>query len=58
MLKKYAVEANILFGKIDQIKDIPFGMLFLEVSGEPDQIEKALKYVQDHNVEMEVISNA
>ncbi len=57
MIKNFAVEANILFGKIDQIKEIPFGMLFLEISGEPVQIAGALDYIKEHNVEMEVISN-
>jgi|LSQX01.2.fsa_nt_gb D-methionine transport system ATP-binding protein len=57
LLRSCEVEANILFGKIDQIKDIPFGMLLLEITGEPDQIQKALKFMRNLDVEMEVISN-
>lgn len=57
LLRQYEVEANILFGKIDQIKDIPFGMLLLEISGEPDQIQGALGYIKNLDVEMEVITN-
>lgn len=57
MLRKFSVEANILFGKIDQIKDIPFGVLLVEICGLPDQVEKAIAYMNEQGVETEVVTN-
>jgi D-methionine transport system ATP-binding protein len=57
MLHKFSVEANILFGKIDQIKDTPFGMLLVEICGPPDQVDQAIAYMNEQGVEMEVATN-
>lgn len=57
MLHKFAVEANILFGRIDQIKNIPFGILLVEICGAPDQVEQAIAYMSEQGVEMEVAAN-
>jgi len=57
MLRTCDVQANILFGRIDQIKSIPFGVLLLEVSGEPEEIERCMRFIADQQVEMEVIAN-
>lgn len=56
-LRNYEIAVNILFGKIDHMKDIPFGMLVVEISGEPEQVSAALEYMDHHGVEMEVYSN-
>ena len=52
MLRQYSVEANILFGKIDQMKDIPFGMLLIELRGE--QTEAAQDYLEAQDIDVEV----
>lgn len=57
MLQRFSIEANILFGKIDQMKDIPFGMLLVELSGSPDQVDQAYQFILDQDVELEVVSN-
>ena len=56
MIRKYSVDANILFGKIDQMKDIPFGMLLVELSGSPEHIQDAIHFLQAQDVELEVLS--
>lgn len=55
LVKKYDVNANILYGNIDRIKDTPFGYLTLELSGHPDQLEAALAYLQNNGQEVEVL---
>ena len=56
MVRQYSVDANILFGKIDQMKDIPFGMLLVELSGSPEHIQDAVRFLQEQDVELEVLS--
>lgn len=57
MIKKYEVDANILYGNIDRIKDTPFGYLTLELTGPADQIDEALLYLKSHGLEVEVINH-
>jgi len=57
MIKKYDVDANILYGNIDRIKDTPFGYLTLELTGPADQIDEALSYLKSHGLEVEVINH-
>jgi len=57
MVKRHPVNANILFGRIDQMKDIPFGMLLLEISGEADLVDQAVNYLQSQDVEVEVFQD-
>lgn len=58
MIKKYDLDANILYGNIDRIKDTPFGYLTLELTGTPDQVEQGLVYLNGHGLEVEVIDHA
>lgn len=56
MLRRFEVNANILFGKIDQMKDIPFGMLLVELSGDVQQVNQALDFLRSQDVELEVFT--
>ena len=55
LAQKYQVQANIIFGNVDILKDKPIGKLVVILSGEAQNMEKALQYIQARNVEMEVI---
>jgi len=57
LLKNYDVTVNILFGKIDQMKSVPFGMLLVEMRGEAQRLNEALLFIREHDVEMEVFMN-
>lgn len=57
LIKKFDVDANILFGNIDRIKDTPFGYLTLELSGTADQIAGGLDYLHQQGLEVEVLEN-
>ncbi|MBE3587030.1 MAG: methionine ABC transporter ATP-binding protein [Thermoanaerobacteraceae bacterium] len=57
MIQKYGIHANILFGKIDQIKNTPFGTLTLELLGPPEDISKAIDFLQNQHLTIEVLDN-
>lgn len=56
MIRTYQIDVNILFGRIDQMKTTPFGMLLVELSGGPAQLADAIKFLQNNQVEVEVLS--
>lgn len=55
MLKKYDVEANILLGSVDNLKNTIVGNLIVQLIGEGDEIHKAIGYLRENEVECEVI---
>lgn len=55
MVKKFDVDVSILYGNIDQLKDMPFGTLIIEVSGTKTGIQNALDYLRAQNLKTEVI---
>lgn len=54
MLRRFPIHANILFGRIDKMKDIPFGMLLVELSGDTTIVDEAVAYLHEQDVEVEV----
>ena len=57
MIRKYGIAANILYGNIDRIKDIPFGNLTLELSGPSRVLQDAMDYLRSRGLEIEVLNN-
>lgn len=55
MVKRFDVDVSILYGNIDQLKDVPFGTLIIEISGTQDGIQNALEYLHKQNLKTEVI---
>ena len=55
MIRKCGVDANILYGTIDHIQGVPYGMLVLELSGEPGARGAALSYLRNFNLGLDVI---
>lgn len=53
--RKFAVNANIIFGNLEVVEGATIGGLVVILSGEPKNIEDALTYLRNHNVELEVI---
>jgi len=58
MIRRYDLDVNIIYGNIDRIKDTPFGNLTLEVLGHPDLLQRALAYLRNQGLEIEVLRNA
>lgn len=52
----FQVEANILFGNVEILQDVPVGTLLLTLSGLPGKINQAITYLQTNDVSVETIS--
>jgi D-methionine transport system ATP-binding protein len=55
MIKNFDIEANILYGNIDRVKDVAFGNLTLELIGIPDIINNSINYLKQNGLEIEVL---
>jgi D-methionine transport system ATP-binding protein len=55
LIKHYGVDVNIISGKVDYLKDMPYGTLLIEIIGDKDGITKSLAYIRDAKVKDEVI---
>lgn len=57
IVKEFGVDANILYGNIDHIRDIPFGTLVVELTGPNGSVEKAMNYLVSKGLGIEVLNN-
>lgn len=55
MIKKYDVDANILHGNIDRVKDVPFGHLTLEIIGTKSGVDQSMNFLQNNGLDIEVL---
>ena len=58
LVKKFEVDANILYGNIDHIQDAPYGALVVELKGKNGGALDALNYLTQLGLEVEVIEDA
>jgi D-methionine transport system ATP-binding protein len=56
MIRQHDIDANILSGRIDQMKGKPFGMLFVELTGQCGQVNQAISFLKENQVEVEVVN--
>jgi D-methionine transport system ATP-binding protein len=56
MIRSFNVTINILQGKISQTQDGPYGALFVHVDGEQTEVEKAISFIKEKQVKVEVIN--
>lgn len=55
MIRTLDVDANILYGNIDRVKDVPFGNLILELIGTEETVSLAMAYLMNNGLEIEVL---
>lgn len=55
IIKSFDIDVNILSGSIDTLQSTNVGHLILELIGEEREVEKALKHLENENVNVEVI---
>ncbi|NMB24728.1 MAG: methionine ABC transporter ATP-binding protein [Firmicutes bacterium] len=55
LMQRFPVVVNILFGRIDHIKDTPFGTLVVELSGGDQALEDAKVYLAQQDLQVEVL---
>ena len=51
----YHIECSIIFGNIEVIQNEPIGTMIIVLTGEGEDIKKALQYCKDNHVDVEVI---
>ncbi|MBR4840685.1 MAG: ATP-binding cassette domain-containing protein [Paludibacteraceae bacterium] len=56
VVKHYAVDVNILHGKIEYISDKPFGILIVQLIGAQEELDKSLDYLRKNTYRTEVIN--
>jgi D-methionine transport system ATP-binding protein len=57
MLKSSGIRANILHGKIEYIGDRPLGTFIMEVTGDAQEIEEAVRFLAERGCGVEVMAN-
>lgn len=55
--RKFNVDANIIFGNVEIIKDAPLGGLIIVIGGKEENIINSINYLEEQNVEVEVIKD-
>ncbi|MBE3575801.1 MAG: methionine ABC transporter ATP-binding protein [Firmicutes bacterium] len=55
MVRRFDVDANILYGQIDHIGRTPYGTLVVEVTGSQDAVEAALGHLAQGGLQVEVL---
>jgi len=55
VVKKYDVNANILFGNIDHIQGVPFGTLVVQFEGKNGTADRALGHLRELGLDVEVM---
>ncbi|MBM7704721.1 methionine ABC transporter ATP-binding protein [Metabacillus iocasae] len=55
-LQAFKVKGNILHGKIEYIQSVPLGIFIMELIGQPDEVEKTIRYLHERTNELEVMS--
>lgn len=58
VFQRFKVKGNILHGKIEYIQDIPLGIFIMEVSGDKQELERAIAYIASRTKNLEVIDDA
>ena len=53
--RKFNVDASIIFGNVEVLKNLPFGKLVITLSGTLENIEHAIAYFQQAGIDTEVI---
>ncbi|MCL1949176.1 MAG: ATP-binding cassette domain-containing protein [Turicibacter sp.] len=55
LYSNYQVTANILYGNIEILQDVPIGKMIVVLSGESRQRKKALEYLKENGVEVNIL---
>lgn len=53
--KAFDVDINVLYGNITELQGIPIGHLMVELTGDNDEIERALTFIKGQNVEVKEV---
>lgn len=57
MVQHFDVRGNFLHGSIEYIQEVPLGLFLMEIQGQPDNITRAVSYMEGRGAQVEVIQN-
>lgn len=57
LIRKHSIEVSILQGKISQTQSGAYGTLLIHMDGELEELNKAMEFIRNQEVELEVIAN-
>ncbi|MGM0602676.1 MAG: methionine ABC transporter ATP-binding protein [Bacillota bacterium] len=57
LVKQYGIDANILYGNIDEIQTVPFGTLILDLEGNSEDVKKSIEFLKNEGLRVEVLEN-
>jgi len=55
LVRRFNVDANVLYGNVDHIKDTTFGTLTLELLGETLAVGDAITFLEEQGIKVEVL---
>ncbi|HHW14897.1 MAG TPA: methionine ABC transporter ATP-binding protein, partial [Firmicutes bacterium] len=55
VVRRFAVDANILSGHIDHVGETPFGQLVVELTGENGRVAQALEHLRGRGIVVELL---
>ena len=55
LMQRFPVMVNVLFGRIDHVKDTPFGTLVVQLSGDDQAIAEATQFLIEQDLHVEVL---
>jgi len=53
--RRFALDLNLLYGRIDQIRGAPFGVIIVAASGQTDGVEGALAFLNSNELRADVL---
>ena len=56
MSKQFDVEFNIYAGGVQHLTEKDIGVLHVDINGNQEQVEKAIKFLESENVIVEVVN--
>ncbi|WP_026022945.1 methionine ABC transporter ATP-binding protein [Paenisporosarcina sp. TG20] len=56
-IQLFEVSGNFLRGSIEYIQERPLGLFLMEIQGQPDNISRAITYMESRGAQVEVIEN-
>ena len=57
MVRRFQVDANILQGAVERVAGATVGRLLVELTGRPEDIQAALRFLEEQGVSPEVIQH-
>lgn len=57
LVKEFGVEANVLLGSIDNLKNTTFGTLTVELRGDQASINRGIEYLKEKEIRVEVLKD-